>query len=120
MSDPETSSPGTVVPLPSGVSSPQRVFFDRAELDALLWLYGRMVSEGEWRDYAMDFGKEKAIFSVFRRASEMPLYRIEKNPKLAGRQGIYAVIGANGFVLKRGSELKRVLAVLEKPLRAVQ
>ena len=119
MSDAETSYQGTVVPLNAGAAAP-RVAFDRRELDEILNLYGRMVAAGEWRDYAIDFFKDKAVFSVFRRASEMPLYRIVKDPKLASRQGAYAAIAATGLILKRGHDLKRVLAVLEKPLRVVQ
>jgi hypothetical protein len=80
-------------------------------------LYGRKVAAGEWRDYAIDFGREKAVFSVFRRASEVPLYRIEKNPRLARRQGAYSVIAATGLILKRGHDLGRVLGVLEKNIR---
>ena len=83
----------------------------------ILNLYGRKVAAGEWRDYAIDFGREKAVFSVFRHASEVPLYRIEKNPRLARRQGAYSVIAATGLILKRGHDLARVLAVLEKNLR---
>ena len=94
----------------------QQVTFDRRELDRLFGLYGRKVAAGEWRDYAIDFGREKAVFSVFRHASEIPLYRIEKNPRLARRQGAYSVIAATGLILKRGHELTRVLAVLEKSL----
>lgn len=90
------------------------VFFDRAELDAILSVYGRKVAEGEWRDYAMGAHKDVAVFSVFRRASEMPLYRIEKRPKLARRQGAYAVIAPGGQILKRGHELKQVLKIFEK------
>ncbi|MDO9127982.1 DUF2794 domain-containing protein [Parvibaculum sp.] len=90
------------------------VFFNRAELDAILSVYGQKVAEGEWRDYAMGGFKDVAIFSVFRRTSEMPLYRIEKRPKLARRQGAYAVVAATGLVLKRGHELKQVLRVFEK------
>lgn len=82
-------------------------------------LYGRRVAEGEWRDYALDFRRDKAVFSIYRRASEMPLYRIEKDPKLARRQGAYAVIAASGLVMKRGNDLARVIGVLEGPLRAV-
>jgi hypothetical protein len=92
------------------------VTFERRELDAILSLYGRMVARGEWRDYAIDFLKDRAVFSVFRRASEVPLYRIEKNPKLARKQGAYSVIAATGLILKRGPELKRVLGVLDKPV----
>ena len=85
------------------------VFFTRKEFSEILDLYGRKVAAGEWRDYAIDFGREKAVFSVFRRASEVPLYRIEKNPRLARRQGAYSVIAATGLILKRGHELGRVL-----------
>ena len=98
-------------PIPSTIS------FTRAELNAILDLYGRKVAAGDWRDYAIDFGREKAVFSVFRRASEVPLYRIEKNPRLARRQGAFSVIAATGLILKRGPDLARVLAVLEKNLR---
>ena len=90
------------------------VFFNRAELDAILSVYGRKVAEGEWRDYAMGAHKDVAVFSVFRRTSEMPLYRIEKRPKLARRQGAYAVIAPGGQILKRGHELKQVLKIFEK------
>ncbi|MEL6169564.1 MAG: DUF2794 domain-containing protein [Pseudomonadota bacterium] len=98
-----------------------RVAFDRRELGIILGLYGRMVSAGEWRDYGMSFLKDVAVFSVFRRAAEHPLYRIEKRPKLRLRQGMYAVIGMDGQVLKRGHDLKSVLRVLERKLiRAVE
>jgi hypothetical protein len=96
-----------------------QVSFDRDELNELLGLYGRKVAAGEWRDYAIDFLRDKAVFSVFRRATEFPLYRIEKTPKLARRQGAYAVITPTGLVLKRGHELARVLRVLEKSVRLV-
>ena len=97
----------------------RQVTFDRAELGQILNLYGRMVSQGEWRDYAIAFTREKATFSIYRRTSEMPLYRVEKDPKLARRQGAYAVVAATGHILKRGHVLTTVLRVLEKPLRAV-
>ncbi len=96
-----------------------RVTFDRRELDRILNLYGRMVAAGEWRDYAIDFLKDRAVFSVFRRASEVPIYRIEKDPKLARRQGAYSVITATGLILRRGHELDRVLRVLDKSLKLV-
>ena len=99
--------------------APQITRFDRLELTAILNLYGRMVAGGEWRDYAMDFLKDKAVFSVYRRTSEYPLYRIEKTPKLARKQGAYSVVTVTGLVLKRGPDLKRVLAVLERKLEAV-
>jgi hypothetical protein len=94
--------------------APRQVTFDRRELDRILSLYGRMVAAGEWRDYAIDFLKERAVFSVFRRASEMPIYRIEKNPKLAHKQGAYSVVSATGLIMRRGHELDRVLRVLDK------
>lgn len=93
--------------------------FDRRELTEILRVYGRKVAEGEWRDYALDMGSEKAVFSIFRRSSEWPLYRIEKVPKLARKQGAYSVIAATGLVLKRGHDLARVLGVLEKGLRPI-
>lgn len=96
---------------------PSTVFFTRKEFTEILDLYGRKVAAGEWRDYAIDFGREKAVFSVFRRASEVPLYRIEKNPRLARRQGAFSVIAATGLILKRGHDLGRVLGVLEKSVR---
>lgn len=91
-----------------------RAAFDRRELDAILRLYGRKVAEGEWRDYAIDFLRDQAIFSIFRRTSEMPLYRIVKDPRLARRQGAYSVLAPGGMILKRGQDLERVLAVFEK------
>jgi hypothetical protein len=93
-----------------------RIRFDRPELNRILSLYGRMVVAGEWRDYAIDFGEEAAVFSVFRRASEMPLYRIEKRPRLKDRQGQFAVVAASGHVMRRGHELPAVLRVLERKL----
>src|ERR1700742_3353766 len=89
-------------------------FFERRELDRLLRLYGRMVAAGEWRDYAIDGLKDAAVFSVFRRASESPLYRIEKRPALARRQGAWAVIGEGGVILRRGHDLEQVLRVFDK------
>src|SRR5262245_23666395 len=92
-----------------------RVTFDRRELDRIFGLYGRMVAAGEWRDYAIDFLKDRAVFSVFRRSAEVPIYRIEKNPKLARKQGAYSVVSATGLIMRRGQELDRVLRVLDKP-----
>ena len=91
-----------------------QVTFDRRELNRILGLYGRMVAAGEWRDYAIDFLKDRAVFSVFRRSSEVPIYRIEKNPKLARRQGAYSVVSATGLIVRRSHELERVLRVLDK------
>ena len=98
---------------------PNRVTFNRLELNRILNLYGRMVADGEWRDYAIDFLRDRAVFSVFRRASEVPIYRIEKDPKLARRQGAYSVISATGLIMRRGHELDRVLRVFDKKLSLV-
>ena len=95
------------------------VTFERRELDRILGLYGRMVAAGEWRDYAIDFLRDRAVFSVFRRASEVPIYRIEKDPRLARKQGIYSVISASGLILRRGHELDRVLLVIDRKLAVV-
>jgi len=95
------------------------VTFSRRELDRILRLYGRKVADGEWRDYAIDFLKDRAVFSVFRRASEVPIYRIEKNPRLGRRQGAFSVISATGHIVRRGQELDRVLGALDRSLRVV-
>ena len=99
---------------------PLPVTFHRRELDAILRIYGRMVGEGEWRDYAIDHLKEKAVFSVFKRSGEMPLYRIEKNPRLAAKQGAYSVVNVDGRILKRGHELPQVLKVFDKVLKLIE
>src|SRR5205807_6790406 len=99
--------------------APGHVTFERRELRRILGLYGRMVAAGEWRDYAIDFLKDKAVFSVFRRSTEVPLYRIEKNPKLARKQGAYSVITATGLILRRGPELERVLLAIDRKLSVV-
>ncbi|MFI5013424.1 MAG: DUF2794 domain-containing protein [Hyphomicrobiales bacterium] len=101
------------------VAAKERISFDRRELREIFNVYGRKVISGEWRDYAVDFLRERAVFSVFRRTSEMPYYRIVKEPALARRQGAYAVITATGLIVKRGHDLRNVLRVLEKPLRLV-
>ena len=107
-----------VVPFPTPAPKPQ-VTFNRDELRLILNLYGRMVADGEWRDYAIDFARDKATFAIYRRTSEMPLYRIVKDPSLARRQGAYAVVAPSGLVLKRGHDLSRVLTTLDKPLKLV-
>lgn len=99
---------------------PLPVTFHRRELDAILRIYGRMVGEGEWRDYAIVHLKEKAVFSVFKRSGEMPLYRIEKNPRLAAEQGAYSVVNVDGRILKRGHELPQVLKVFDKVLKLIE
>lgn len=101
---------------PPGPATGEKIAFDRRELGLILGLYGRMVAAGEWRDYAMSFLPDRAVFSVFRHAGEHPLYRIEKQPKLRLRQGQYVVLGIDGRVLKRGHDLKTVLRVLERKL----
>ena len=118
-----TFGPGEIDPSQShGGGSPARVnaapasqvTFSRRELRRILDLYGRKVAAGEWRDYAIDFLKDRAVFSVFRRTSEVPLYRIEKNLKLSRRQGAYSVISATGLIVRRGHELDRVLRAIDK------
>lgn len=110
----------TPTPFPTAHRASEKISFDRKELAVILGLYGRMVAAGEWRDYGMSFLKDVAIFSIFRRTAEHPIYRIEKRPKLRGKQGMYAVIAMDGQILKRGSDLKNVLRVLERKLiRAV-
>ena len=100
----------------SGGSTTAQVRYDRRELNQILGIYGRMVAAGEWRDYAIDFGDDAAVFSIFRRTSEMPLYRVEKRPELRYRQGMFSVIDAGGRILKRGHELDAVLRVFDKKL----
>ncbi len=100
---------------------PEQIVFHRSELSVIMSLYGRMVAAGEWRDYGLSHLREMAVFSVFRRTAENPLYRIEKRPKLRNRQGQYSVVGMDGQILKRGNDLKTVLRVLERKLiRAVE
>ncbi len=106
-SGPPPSSPS------GGSASRSLVFFDRRELNQLMQVYGRMVSAGEWRDYAIDGLADAAIFSVYRRASEAPFYRIEKRPELARRQGAWSVINQGGLVLRRGHELGQVLKLFD-------
>ena len=109
----------SLTPFPGG-PQPEVVSYHRTELNVILSLYGRMVAAGEWRDYGISSLREVAVFSVFRRTAEHPLYRIEKRPRLRNRQGQYAVIGMDGQILKRGHDLKTVLRVLERKLiRAV-
>jgi len=109
---------------PSPLMGPQgdtQVAFHRTELSVILSLYGRMVAAGEWRDYGISCLRDVAVFSVFRRTAEHPMYRIEKRPKLRGRQGQYSIIGMDGQILKRGPDLGQVLRVLERKLiRAVE
>lgn len=103
-------------PFPSRQDLPEQVFFDRHELSAILSLYGRMVAAGEWRDYGISSLRDVVVFSVFRRTAEFPLYRIEKRPKLRNRQGMYAVVGAEGQILRRGHDLAACLRVFEQKL----
>jgi hypothetical protein len=112
IAEPQRGGVAHVVPFPAATT---RITFNRDELRMILDLYGRKVAAGEWRDYAIDFTRDKAVFSIYRRTSEVPLYRIEKDPKLARRQGAYSVLTQTGLILKRGQELARVLKVLDKP-----
>ncbi len=102
--------------LPFVTSLPEQVSFDRHELSQILTLYGRMVALGEWRDYGISTLRDFAVFSVFRRTAEHPIYRIEKHPKLRGKQGMYCVVGMDGQILRRGADLSVVLRVLERKL----
>jgi hypothetical protein len=107
----------TITPIPP-ITLPvsEQVSFDRRELGTILALYGRMVACGEWRDYGISNLRDLAVFSVFRRTAENPLYRIEKRPKLRAKQGLYAVVGMDGHILRRGHDLAAVLRVLERKL----
>ena len=110
----------TITPFKAARRIPEITAFQRPELSQILGLYGRMVAAGEWRDYGVASLPHVAVFSIFQRTSENPIYRVEKRPKMRDRQGQYAVIGAEGQVLKRGHDLKTVLRVLERKLiRAV-
>ncbi len=112
----------TVIPFDASAAKrvEMPVMFDRKELNLILNLYSKMVGAGEWKDYAIDSMNECAVFSVFRRATETPLYRIEKTPKLARKQGAFSVVNANGLILKRGHELGLVLRVFDNTLKLVQ
>lgn len=115
-----TNTPNIVSFPASNVKKPETVIsFNRRELDILIQLYSYRVGTGEWRDYAIDMLKDRAVFSIFKRASDVPLYTIEKMPKLARRQGEWSVINANGLVLKRGHDLRTVLRVIDKKPKLV-
>jgi hypothetical protein len=120
--EPIVSVRGAGQPGSSGAAIATRpgVGFDRHELNRILQVYGRMVAAGEWRDYAIDMMRDRAVFSIFRRASEVPLYRIIKTPKQARRQGAYSVVAATGLILKRGQSLENVLKVLDRRLKLVE
>ena len=107
-------------PVPDHRSPPPEIRFDRREINAIFRVYGRKVAAGEWRDYAIDHLREEAIFSIYRRTSEVPLYRIVKKPHLARRQGAYSVLSAGGYILKRGHDLQQVLFALDRGLRLVK
>ena len=111
--DPSQSFGGGSQARSASTAPANQVTFSRRALNRILDLYGRKVAAGEWRDYAIDFLKDRAVFSVFRRTSEVPLYRIEKNPKLGRRQGAFSVISATGLIVRRGHELDRVLRSID-------
>lgn len=124
MSDTQPSSfrlAGEVAAFPTLATAglPPYTSFNRRELSAIFSVYGAKVAAGEWRDYSIDILKDRAVFSIFRRSSERPLYRIEKNPKLTRRQGAYSVVATTGLILKRGHDLAKVLRVLDHRLRLV-
>ena len=107
-------------PFPVSDRLPEQVCFDRRELSVILAVYGRMVALGEWRDYGLSTLRDLAVFSIFRRTAEFPLYRIEKRPRLRLKQGMYSVVAVDGQILRRGHDLARVLQVLEiKAIRQV-
>ena len=108
----------SLTPFPGNAPPPEQVFFDRRELGSILAVYGRMVAAGEWRDYAIRGEAEVATFSIFRRTAENPVYRVEKRPKLRARQGMYALVGSEGQVLRRGHDLAAVLRFLD--LKAIK
>ncbi|HEX9931579.1 MAG TPA: DUF2794 domain-containing protein [Allosphingosinicella sp.] len=110
---------GTVHPFPASKSPPSQVGFDRAELNRIVDLYGRMVAAGLWKDYAIEFGRDHAAFWAFRRSAERPEYRIEKRPALRSKQGMWALVGEHGAVLRRGHELGPVLAPIERRLMKI-
>lgn len=105
-----------VVPFPQPAGRPSQIGFDRIELTRILDLYGRMVAAGHWRDYAIELGRDAAIFAAFRRTAERPEFRIEKRPALRNKQGMWALVAENGAVLKRGQELGPILAPVERRL----
>ncbi|MGB8365857.1 MAG: DUF2794 domain-containing protein [Rhizomicrobium sp.] len=112
----EGGCPPARIVSPGSVAAAPQVRFDRRELNRILGLYGRMVAAGQWRDYAIDFRDDRAIFSIYRRTCEIPLYRIEKCPRLKTRQGQYSVIAVTGEILKRGHELDVVLRIFDRKL----
>ncbi|HEU4959934.1 MAG TPA: DUF2794 domain-containing protein [Sphingomonas sp.] len=107
---------GTVTPFPLPAGRPSQIGFDRIELTRILDLYGRMVAAGHWRDYAIELGRDAAVFAAFRRTAEHPEYRIEKRPALRHRQGMWTLVAEAGTILKRGHDLAGVLAPLERRL----
>ena len=112
--------PGSANQPIKSITAPAQIAFNRRELDQILSMYGRRVAAGEWRDYAIDMLRDKAVFSIFRRSCETPLYRIEKNPKTARKQGPYSVIAATGLIVRRGHDLSKVLRVLDHKLKLVE
>ncbi len=125
MSEPEDKEPSggraNLIALAARPTTPPTgpVGFNRQELNQILNVYGRMVADGEWRDYAIDLGKDQAVFSVFRRSAEVPLYRIIKQPRLARRQGLWSLVTATGLILRRGHDLANVLRVIDRRLKIV-
>ena len=110
---------GIVTPFPIQQGKPSQIGFDRTELTRILDLYGRMVAAGHWRDYAIELGRDAAVFAAFRRAAERPEFRLEKRPALRNKQGMWALVGEHGAVLKRGQDLGPVLAPVERRLMKI-
>jgi len=92
------------------------VYLLRNELSLVLNVYGRMVAAGKWFDYAIDTQPNYAVFSVYRRASEMPLYQIIKEPALSSKQGMWRILSMNQQVVKRGKDLKILLRYFDNKL----
>ena len=114
--EPDKPAPAPAPSIVGFPRPPQQVGFDRFELARILDVYGRMVAAGQWRDYAMSFEKDHASFAAFKRAAERPQMRLVKQPDLRGKQGMWALYGEAGQVLKRGHELAGVLSVIERRL----
>ena len=115
-----SGTPNSFIASTSNPSKPSQVNFDRKELTAILHIYGFKVADGEWRDYTIDLTRDRALFSVYSRTSEAPLFIIEKDPKLARKQGMYSIVGTNGNILRRGHDLQQVLKFFERRLKLVR
>lgn len=96
------------------------VAFQRPEIKILMDIYGKMVSSGLWKDYAMDHGPKLAYFSIFKKSGDNAIYMVEKDPKKSSKQGTYALKDQTGHVLKRGNDLRLVLDSLYKQHQKIE